>query len=128
MLSIYTEHITNRLTYITSTLFGDDVVMMNDINVFNNSTGKKINYSAHENIACDLWVSPVNLLFETTISFQKIECFNWHNNSVFFKTSGSIPFDILAASFYLLTRYEEYSSDYKKDEFGNYHYENSLAW
>ena len=128
MLSIYTEHTTNRLTYIATTLFGDDIVIVNDANTFNNNIGKKINYSTHQNITSDLWIKPAELLFETTITTQQINCFVWKNYKAFYKTDGGIPFDIFAASFYLLSRYEEYYSIYKKDEYGNYHHENSLAW
>ena len=127
MLSIYTEHITNRLSYIVTTLFGDKIVVLNDISTFNNFNGKKINYSTHENITSDLWIKPVDLLFETTITSQQINCFVWKNYKAFYKTDGDIPFDILAASFFLLSRYEEYYSNYKKDDYGNYHHENSLA-
>ena len=55
-------------------------------------------------------------------------CFEWNGLKAFFKTNGSIPFDVLSASFYLLTRYEEYGSEYKKDNYGNYHHQNSLAF
>ncbi len=128
MLIIYSEHITNRLQFIVTTLFGDDVILTNDSNTFNNFQGKKVNYSTNDNIVADLCIKPVELLFETHICYQQIECFLWKNLKVFYKTEGNIPFDFLAASFYLLTRYEEYSTDFIKDEYGNFHHENSVAW
>jgi hypothetical protein len=128
MLIIYSEHITNRLQFIVTTLFGDDVRITNDIGTFNNFEGNKINYSTNSTIDANLSIKPVQLLFETEISSQQIDCFEWNHLKVFYKTEGSIPFDVLAASFYLLSRYEEYYNNYKKDEFGNYHHENSLAW
>ena len=128
MLIIFSEHITNRLQYIVTTLFGEDVILTNDSNTFNNFTGKKINYSNNEELVSDLWIKPVDLLFETNISKQEIKCFLWHDIKVFYTTNGTIPFDVLAASFYLLSRYEEYTTTNKKDSYGNFHHENSLAF
>ena len=128
MLIIYTEYITNRLQYIATTLFGDDIVITNDINTFIGFDGKKINYSTNNILSSDVRIKPVNLLFEKTISNQHIECFSWKDYKAFYKTEGDIPFDVFAASFYLLSRYEEYLTDFKKDLHGNFHHENSLAW
>lgn len=47
---------------------------------------------------------------------------------VFFKNSGGqIPFDLLGASFWLLSRYEEYLP-YKPDKENRFHYKSSLAY
>jgi hypothetical protein len=48
---------------------------------------------------------------------------------VFFQTStdSDLPFDIFAASFFLVSRYEEYS-DHKPDEYGRYKASSSLAF
>src|SRR4030095_3449158 len=43
------------------------------------------------------------------------------------KTDGDYPFDIFAATFYLLSRYEEYLP-HQKDMYGRYAHENSLAF
>lgn len=128
MLIIYSEHITNRLQFIVTTLFGEGTILTNDSKAFSSFEGKKINYSTNENLVSALWIKPVDLLFEKSIFNQDIECFLWNNLKVFYKTEGNIPFDFLAASFYLLTRYEEYSTDFIKDEYGNFHHENSVAW
>ena len=45
----------------------------------------------------------------------------------FFKSEGDYPFDIFSAVFYLLSRYEEYLP-HKKDMYGRYAHENSLAF
>ncbi|MBC7873658.1 MAG: polysaccharide deacetylase family protein, partial [Ferruginibacter sp.] len=58
---------------------------------------------------------------------QTTVCFEVNNQKAFFKTGGDFPFDIFAAAFYLLTRYEEYLP-YKKDIYGRYAHENSLAF
>ncbi|MEI2740554.1 MAG: polysaccharide deacetylase family protein [Chitinophagaceae bacterium] len=50
-----------------------------------------------------------------------------NDQKAFFKTGGDFPFDIFAASFYLLSRYEEYLP-HQKDMYGRYAHENSLAF
>jgi hypothetical protein len=67
------------------------------------------------------------LHFEDSIKEQNISCFEHNGFKEFFKTTGDYPFDIFAASFYLLVRYEEYLS-HKKDMYGRYAHENSLAF
>jgi hypothetical protein len=54
---------------------------------------------------------------------------NWDSEPAFFATKGGdIPFDIFAASFYLLSRYEEYLSSEDLDDSGCYRSECSLAY
>jgi hypothetical protein len=67
------------------------------------------------------------LLFEKEIRGQNIECFEANGYRAFFKTEGDFPFDIFAASFYLISRYEEYLP-HSEDIYGRYAYENSLAF
>ncbi len=52
--------------------------------------------------------SPVALLFEDNIYPQDIKCFEINFHKVFYETEGDLHFDIFAATFYLLSRYEEY--------------------
>ena len=83
---------------------------------------------ALQKIAADeCWIKPHSLLFERDIKQQAIECFEVNNQKIFFKTEGDFPFDIFAASFYLLSRYEEYMP-HEKDMYGRYAHENSLAF
>ncbi len=67
------------------------------------------------------------MLFETDIKEQPIDVFELNYYKVFFETSGDFPFDIFAASFYLLSRYEEYLP-HEEDEYGRYSHVNSLAY
>ncbi len=48
-------------------------------------------------------------------------------NLLFFETSGDFPFDIFAAAFYLLSRYEEYLP-FQPDKHGRFPHEASLAY
>lgn len=89
--------------------------------------GAKINYSDKKIVDGEVWVKPHSLLFEKNIQPQPIECFPFNNNKAFFKTEGDYPFDLFAASFYLLSRYEEYLP-HTKDMYGRYAFENALAF
>ena len=128
MFIIFTQHTTLRLEYIVKNIFGNDTIITKDVLKFSNSSLQKINYSTTNFNKDSLWIVPYGLLEQTTIETQCTTCFEWNGLKAFFKTEGSISFDILSASFYLLTRYEEYFNDYKKDSYGNYHHENSLAF
>lgn len=124
---VYSQYITPRLKYILQTLFGKDVLQTENKIEFTNYTGVRINYSAAPITAAELWIKPHVLLFEKNIQPQNIECFEWNDCKVFFKSDAEIPFDIFAASFYLLSRYEEYLP-HEKDEYGRYAHINSLAF
>ena len=127
VLLIYTQNITSRLQYITKTLLGDAIELTNNKEQFILHAGIKINYSAERIDPKELWIQPHNLLFEREIKEQQIDCFEWNGLKVFFKTNADLPFDIFAASFYLLSRYEEYLP-HTKDEYGRYDHKNSIAY
>ncbi len=131
MLLIYTNTPTNRFYYITGVLFTSvwpvAYSVTTDVDAFISYDGPKINYSPGSITTSELWIQPHALLLDKGISPQKVECFNWLGATVFFKTGGHIPFDVFAASFYLITRYEEYLP-HQKDEYGRYAHQNSTAY
>ncbi len=99
-----------------------------NLNYYKAFIGARINYSDSRISQNECWVYPVNILFETEIAPQTITCFERKGYKAFFATSnGDFSFDVLAASFYLLTRYEEYLP-HEKDEYGRYAHTNSLAY
>ena len=128
---LYSYKITSRLQYITD-FIGNEITgqlldVTNDIDEYKAFDGPKINYSPERVLADEYWIKPYSLLFETEIKKQAIECFEVSNCKAFFKTEGDFPFDIFAASFYLLSRYEEYLQ-HEKDMYGRYAHENSVAF
>lgn len=123
----YTKHITPRFTYIVQVLFGNHVSITDNVESFAQSDFQKINYSENKITDNELWICPHGLLIEKEIKEQTISVFEWNNLPVFFKTNGQIPFDFFSASFYLITRYEEYLL-HQKDIYGRYAHENSLAF
>lgn len=128
---VYTHRITPRLQYIFDFInkeFFSEILQLSDNHKeFLDYSGPKINYS-HEKMGADqFWIKPHQLLFEIGIQQQPLNCFVINQNNAFFKTDGDWQFDIFAASFYLLSRYEEYLPN-EKDMYGRYAHQNSLAF
>ena len=113
MLLIYTHKITPRVSYIFKHIF---IRMLNIPIQFTTKTeefipykGPKISY-AEKPILDEISVKPHSLLFEQGVSNIDIHINHWEEVPCFFQTDAKrmIPFDIFAASFYLISRYEEY--------------------
>lgn len=131
-LLIYTPKITPRVSYIFQ-LFFDSLIrtsytITNDEATFNTYGGPKLNYSATSFSNTKLQIIPFGLLIEAGIYAQTINMEEWNKLKIFFKTEGSgLPFDIFSASFYLVSRYEEYFSR-EPDVHGRFSHTNSLAF
>lgn len=126
-LLIYTDQQSIRLAYIISTLFQGQADITYDLVHFKDYDGLRINYSTTEIAGVNCHIYPHGILRENEIKPQIIKIFEWKNKPAFFETSGSIPFDLFAASFYLITRYEEWLP-HQKDQYGRYLPEQSLAY
>jgi hypothetical protein len=128
---IYSPIQTNRFQFAVELLWNalsvENGKLTQNIDEFKNYKGAKINYSTQQICIDELWIEPNGLLSELGIKQQTIDVFEWNNLKVFFKTNGTIPFDFFAASFYLVTRYEEYLP-HEKDMYGRYAHINSLAF
>lgn len=91
--------------------------------------GPVINYSS-DTLNCFCFkLPPASLLFENDIHKLNISFFEYNGFKAFYKIDdkSDFSFDILGASFYLLSRYEEYLP-HTKDMYGRYAHENSLAF
>lgn len=130
MILVYSGQMSPRLDYILSFIFrehlGIDFGVTNDQQVFINYEGGKINYS-HETLNVPVSITPHGILFEDDIIEQKTNLFTNENYPAFFKTSPGYPFDIFAACFYLLSRYEEYLP-HQEDRYGRFAHTASLAF
>ncbi len=128
-MHIYSEHISNRLLYITSFIsdfYGHPFLISDNLTDCQES-GFFINYSSGS-YANSIQINPITLLFEENNRPQNIEVKDWNNTpAFFFSTSNDIPFDIFSAIFYLISRYEEYLP-HNKDVHGRYLATNSLAY
>ncbi len=129
-LRIFTTKDTPRLRYISALLLGDILGLAWEITTDKRKTRKQpvINYSV-ENIPGAFNVIPDTLLFENDLRYKDITVTSWKNLPVFFTSPGlsDFPFDILAASFYLVSRYEEYL-ECDRDEHGRFRASSSLAF
>lgn len=132
MLLIYSDIISPRLSYICNFLFqeilGIKYELTSSQETVINHQGPAINYS-HKHFNNLIVIRPMGLLFEKNINKQKIFVSQWDNLKIFFQTDDdtSIPFDIFAASFYLLSRYEEHLP-FSTDEHGRFEARQSLAY
>jgi hypothetical protein len=129
-VKIYSSEDTPRLRYIAGIILGDILGLPWEIVTDKRKLGKHpaINYS-HENISGCFKICPDELLFETGIRSRQLSVIEWNGLPLFFQTNSTsdLPFDIFAASFFLIGRYEEYL-DYEPDQHGRYKASSSLAF
>ena len=129
---IYTHKITPRVKYIFNLILKDclglEFTITNNIDDHKSFEGYKLSYT-HEDLENGLHITSHHLLFESGIKEQIIQMQNHEDYfKYFFKTyHNSLPFDLFAASFYLVSRYEEYLP-FIPDTFNRFEAENSLAY
>lgn len=132
MLLVYSHITSSRLQYtvgyLCNELLGIPCRITIDPEEFNQYDGPKINYSNRQLTGTAYWIVPQGLLHEEGIKEQNITVSHINGLPAFFATdTGDAGFDILAASFYLLSRYEEYRP-HTLDEYGRYAHQNSIAF
>ena len=132
MLLIYTYKITPRFSYIMTQIFtrilGVEIGFTTKVEDFIKHSGAKITYTKKP-LQNEFFIRSSGLLTEQGINDIQIEMGEWQGIPCFFSSNdqGSIPFDIFSASFYLLSRYEEYLP-HVKDEHGRFSAKESLAF
>ncbi|MBN2610633.1 MAG: polysaccharide deacetylase family protein [Bacteroidales bacterium] len=110
---IYTPQLTNRIDFIFTHIFFRvlklEFGITVDINEYNAHEGPKMSYT-EQGIADTFRVKPYGLLHEQGLKEHTITVSDYEGLKVFFLTdeNADLPFDIFSASFFLLTRYEEY--------------------
>src|SRR5689334_17643852 len=129
---LFSENITNRLRYacdfIGNEILNEPIHVTSNKSDFSSSKEARINYSRQGITEKELHIVPHTILFESDIKPQQIQCKLINGNKAFFASNdGNFPFDIFAAAFYLLSRYEEYLP-HEKDEYGRFWHKQSLAW
>ncbi|PKP14486.1 MAG: hypothetical protein CVU08_00210 [Bacteroidetes bacterium HGW-Bacteroidetes-3] len=113
MLLIYTHKITPRLNYIFKHFFVRilkiPITFTDKVNDFVAHNGPKITYSKSP-LGTEFFIRSHDLLFEQGINDIDITIYHWDDTPCFFPAgeTSTIPYDIFAASFYLMSRYEEY--------------------
>jgi len=108
-------------------ILGIEVGFTTKVEDFIKHNGPKITYTKQP-LQNEFFVRSHPLLFENGINDLQITMSEWGDTPCFFPSGerSNIPYDIFAASFYLLSRYEEYLP-HVKDLFGRFPYKESLA-
>jgi len=133
LITVFTTAITSRLEYVIgfmSKFYGVPVYLLDKNSVERNTSKILINYTENKHEEA-FQVIPSGLLEEKGIKdFSPIIEKDFTTGlPYFFGTQKSdFHFDIFSFTFYLLTRYEEYSNGAIQDEHGRYDVRSSLAF
>lgn len=132
MLVIYTPKITPRIEYsfkhICKRILGLEIQFTSDTEEFIKYQGVKISYDKKP-LHDELFFQAAGFLDQQGIETVEIIVKPWEETVGFFSVSqqSRLPFDIFSASFYMLSRYEEYLP-HVKDEKGRFTARESLAY
>ncbi len=129
MILVYTHKITPRLNYIFRHIFNNillkEVKFTTKIEEFIAFNGPKFSYTPQA-LGDEFHIQSHPILFQQGIKHNEIKFGFWDDEPIFFEVPNSdIPFDIFAAGFYLLSRYEEYLP-HQLDLHERYNYKNSI--
>lgn len=132
MILIYTHKITKRVKYIFKLIFEQlletEYELTSNIDNYLAFNGAKFTY-AHHQFGKELFFQSNDLLFKSGIEGQELKAFTFENNKAIFpvyQSNSALPFDAFAASFFLLTRYEEYLP-FICDRFGRFNAKESVS-
>ena len=131
-LLVYTTRFSNRLKYTF------DLILKDVIGIQYQFTSKKAEFEKHDGpklsygrnvIGNEIHIGASKLLFEIGVEDQMIEVRDYDGLKGFFPTgkNSQFGFDLFAASFYLVSRYEEYLP-FTADRFGRFPAKESLAF
>ena len=133
MVLIYTDKITNRIKYIFNLLLKEilnvDFELTKNADKFKVYEGVKFSY-CKKPLDDELYFHAENLLVDRGISHTELTFIDYEGIPAFFPVytqRPALPFDPFAASFYLVSRYEEYLP-YRKDEYGRFSTSESIAF
>ena len=129
-LLILVPKITGRVMYVFELLVGQllglDFDMTTDAEKFKAFDGPKLHYGT-EHIDDEPFINSFDLLFERHIHEQNFHCVVFEGTVAPFAISGQgnlLPFDVFSASFFLVSRYEEYLSQ-ERDQYGRFRAEST---
>lgn len=117
-VAFFTNSITPRLTYVAELLFeqllGYTLTLCTNPDEYRQQTGVKINYSTDQQLP-GIQIVPDGFLFEKGIKTKNIRLGEDYHGIPSILVNASSQFDPFAASFYLVSRYEEYL-DFTRDD------------
>ena len=113
---------------ICTRVLGIEVSFTTKVEDFIKHSGAKITYTTKP-LQNEFFIRSNDLLFEQGVNNFEVKIFEWDGIPCFFSAGerSTIPFDIFSASFYLLSRYEEYLP-HVKDNYGRFPAKESLAY
>lgn len=132
MILIYTHKVTPRVRYIFKHIFTRILQVQIDftgkVEEFVAYNGPKFSYT-NVPLGKEFFVQSNELLFQQGVKDVEIIIQKWDEVPCFFPTveASEIPFDIFAASFFLISRYEEYLP-HIKDKHGRFTASESIAY
>ncbi|HSG68317.1 MAG TPA: hypothetical protein VK994_06410 [Bacteroidales bacterium] len=133
MILIYCPQLSPRIRYVFKLLIKgllkDEPAFTSNAEEFAAFEGPKINYSART-LDSGLFFPADGLLSEKEIESHEVKYFEEGDIPAIFpvyQKGAAMSFDPFAASFYMVTRYEEYLP-YVRDEYGRFQARESLAW
>jgi hypothetical protein len=130
MILVYSEELSPRIEYIFQLIFTQilnvEVSFTENSKTFQNSPSPKINYS-FEKFADEFYIKPHRITLCKALVTPSINSVWFEGNKYFCESSkdSDLPFDPFAASFYLVTRHEEYTET-KRDKLKRYPVQNSI--
>ena len=132
MLLIYTPRLTNRVGYTLNVIFRHllrtEFSITTDEELFAKGTGAKLCYGP-QRIGDALFIKSCNLLTNTSIEEIETHATQQEGQWVLFPVYGrdlDFSFDLLAAVFYMVSRYEEYLP-HSEDQHGRFTADQSVA-
>jgi len=132
MILIYTPSVPNRLRYISKLIFNDLLGIECAFTTFRDDfasfQGPKLVYAPVPE-GDELFIESATLLFEETIYSFEPGISHEDRIPVLFPCANkqaALPFDPFAASFYMVSRYEEYER-HKHDKYGRFPAQSSIA-
>ena len=132
MLLVHVPRLTNRLGYTLNVLLRHllkvEFSITTDEDYYLRHGDAKLNYGPRR-LGDGLHIKSCNLLFQTSIEEQEPRPFQRDGQWMLFPVYGrdlDLPFDLLAATFFMVSRYEEYLP-HREDEHGRFVTQEHLA-
>ena len=132
-LLIYTEIVNPRVIFVFDHIFknilGINYTITNQKDSYQNQIGAKFSYTFANQFTDNLFFKSHSLINESTIYHQNNLAFaDWEGLKIpFAVTDSAFNFDVFSASFYFLSRYEEYTIS-AKDNHRRFEGKSSLAF
>ncbi|WP_297086798.1 polysaccharide deacetylase family protein [uncultured Draconibacterium sp.] len=130
MVLFYSDEINPRIEYIGKLIFSNilqtEIAFTQNSNEFRKSDLPKINYS-HEKFGDEFYIKPHKLIFQKALINPTINPV-WYEGQKYFCESSKdsdLPFDPFAASFFLVSRHEEYVNT-QRDKLGRFPFQQSI--